>query len=271
MLNTSRNWRVVGTSVTGTRHLREERECEDAFAYVSLSEHIFLLAVADGAGTASRSKEGAECAVHAATSAVASIIGAESSDEVFCRTVLERGLLAAREALETLAGSAPGGEREAIDEAFPRQSLSAFATTLILVLVTSTWLAALQVGDGAVVVQLVKGTVETITKPDFKEYINECSFITDSDYQEHVQYAIRPLGEVCGIALLTDGIQMISLELATNTPYAPFFVPLFSFIAQAKLNESELAAELYKFLASPRVCEQTDDDKTLVLAVSLSN
>jgi hypothetical protein len=51
--------------------------------------------------------------------------------------------------------------------------------------------------------------------------------------------------------------------------HAPFFAPLFKFIAEAK--DLDVAnQELTGFLRSPRVCDRTDDDLTLLLAALTS-
>ena len=257
MPSTPFTWRIVGACVTGTRHLRSEECCEDVLGQDQLPDGTLLLAVADGAGSATRGKEGADCVIQEALIwARTSIMSNHKlTDESFYLTVLENILYAARQAIEARAR---GGA-----------SLHDFATTLLCTLVTPQWLAVVQVGDGAIVVQHVDGTIQTLTRPDHGEYINECSFITDDDYQEHAQYVILPLENIRGIAMFTDGLQMLALELATNIAYSPFFTPLFSFASQKGADEAELSRELQDFLASERVCERTDDDKTLVLAVSL--
>ena len=92
---------------------------------------------------------------------------------------------------------------------------------------------------------------------------NEASFITDSDYLAHTQYAVFPQDQIEGIALFTDGLEMLALDLVTHAAYEPFFTPLFAFAAKTEANEAELAS----FLESDRVCARTDDDKTCVLVV----
>jgi hypothetical protein len=68
-------------------------------------------------------------------------------------------------------------------------------------------------------------------------------------------------------ALLTDGLQTIALNYQQHTAYEPFFKGLFAPLRTAEEGCSrELSESLAAFLASPRVNEKTDDDKTLVLA-----
>ncbi len=132
---------------------------------------------------------------------------------------------------------------------------------------TEQWIAAMQIGDGAMVMGREDGSVRMLTVPDHGEYINEASFVTDSDYVKHAQYVAVPRSDIWGIALMTDGLQILALDLATNTPHLPFFSPLFAFAARPDATTEELTAELIDFLESERVCARTEDDKTLVLAV----
>src|SRR5205823_1951909 len=60
------HWRILGASVAGTSHRSRGLGCDDANAYRLLADGTAILAVADGAGSASRAAEGAACAVRSA-------------------------------------------------------------------------------------------------------------------------------------------------------------------------------------------------------------
>ena len=49
-------WRIVGASVQGTSHQKDDIPCQDAHGYRVLLSGAIVVAVADGAGTASRSR-----------------------------------------------------------------------------------------------------------------------------------------------------------------------------------------------------------------------
>jgi hypothetical protein len=78
--------------------------------------------------------------------------------------------------------------------------------------------------------------------------------------------------EIVNVAVLTDGLQMLALNMivgdggsVTAIPHKPFFLPLFEFVANAE--DKILAKEqLHRFLSSERITQRTDDDLTLVLA-----
>lgn len=251
----TRRWRLVGTSAIGTQHVRQGGTCEDALgSFILPGAKGFVCAVADGAGSAQAGGDGAQIAVKAALAHATSIM-TSSNEELssdFYLNTLQQILQAVRDALK--------------DNVTSEQTLNDFATTLLCVLVTPRWLATLQVGDGAIVVCHHDETLETLTLPGAEEYLNETHFVTDEDYHAQAHYTVMSAEDIESIALLTDGLQMLAIEIATYRAYAPFFLPLFSFALQAKTDE-ELTNELHAFLASGRVSRQVDDDKTLLLAV----
>ncbi len=259
--------------MTGTSHQKLDHGCDDAHAYRKLDNETLLLAVADGAGSASRSAEGASYTVQESLVAAEYMLAqqAEPTNEREWKDVLSDILRTTRTTLEKFAlgnGEATNTTAGETVEEIPKPGilpLRAFATTFLLTIVTSQWIAITQIGDGAVVVQYDDGTLEALTQPDHGEYINETSFITDPDYLKRTQYIILPQVGIHGIALLTDGLQMLALDFTTNRPYEPFFMPLFRFAARPETTELELKT----FLASERVCARTDDDKTLILGVRL--
>jgi hypothetical protein len=101
-------------------------------------------------------------------------------------------------------------------------------------------------------------------------YINTTRFVVDDDADERVAVVAfdRP---VLRAAVVSDGVQGLSTNLAQNTPHEPFFARFFSTLLSeaAAGNDDELQASLAAFLASDSVNARTDDDKTLALAVAL--
>ena len=63
-------WRVVAAKAVGTSHQRTGTECEDHFGILSLPTNVEVLAVADGAGSASQAARGAHVVVEAAVESV---------------------------------------------------------------------------------------------------------------------------------------------------------------------------------------------------------
>lgn len=244
----SRN--VIGASVQGTSHVRADTPCQDAHGYRVLEDGV-IAAVADGLGSAARSEEGARLAVDTALDVLDDALGVALPDDVDGWThILRSAFTEARRNLEQAAES----------NGLP---LRDYGTTLIAVAVTEEWLTVGQIGDGAAVALFADDTLETISEPQRGEYANETIPLTASDALTLAHFSARQ-AEVKALALLTDGLQSLSINTATGVPYAPFFAPLFEGIGQP-IDTDETSNQLGDFLDSERVCAKTDDDKTLVV------
>lgn len=68
-----------------------------------------------------------------------------------------------------------------------------------------------------------------------------------------------------GVAVMSDGLLELAVNVSTNTPHPPFFKPLFQFVEAADDMERGKAL-LEEFLNSERINARSNDDKTLVLA-----
>ncbi len=256
-------WHVTGSSVAGTSHLRKGLGCDDAYLYRTPDEQdLLLIAVADGAGSAKYGAHGATTAVQAAI---------EQAERLLLRQIepFEHDQwLSALTGIFTFSHKAlVQRAREPLSEEYdattPAPLLRDFATTLLLAIVTTHWIAVAQIGDGAVVIQYQNGPLNSLTPPRQEGYINETNFLTQSGYAEYTHYTVLPRLKLKGLALLTDGLELLAMHFPDNTPHEPFFNSLFQFAASSEANP----AELQQFLSSERVCARTDDDKTLVLAV----
>ncbi len=250
------DWMVIGAAVQGLSHQKQGLPCQDALEYRCLSGGALLVALADGAGSATRSELGARAAVQSAIDSLASSL--ESSQPTDCcdwEEVFWDTFENARAALKQLSE-----ERD--------EPLRDFATTLTCLGATPEQLIVGQLGDGAVVVRGVDGVLDTVTTMQRGEYANETYFLTQEHALEQVAIQVINL-PIQALAVMSDGLTRLALKRPTNEPYLPFFEPLFAFVEESVAsNDSAQANEaLTAFLASPRVCERTDDDKALVLAM----
>ena len=253
MSNRDCNWQIVSASVRGTSHEKWDLPCQDACRYQRLSDNLLIVAVADGAGSAKLSEIGSKVAAETAVNTLSEMIAdlGVDGEEIDWQERLINALSAAKMALETEANSQEVEIRE-------------LATTLILVLATSSFIAVAQVGDGAAVVEDKRGKIEAITQPERGEYLNETKFLIGFDAVETAQVRVWE-GEPTHLAVFSDGLQMLALKMPAGTPHRPFFSPLFKFVS-ASADEEDAQEQLEAFLRSPRVAERTDDDLTLVLA-----
>jgi hypothetical protein len=247
-------WRVVGVSLRGSSHLKTDQPCQDVHAFERMPDGTLLAAVADGAGTAALAEVGAEVAVRAAMETLKERLEKDSladRPEETWRPLLHEAM---RSALE-------GVEREAAARGVTARDL---ACTLSLAVARPAMAAGAQIGDGAVVFADGEGKILALLRPVAGEYLNETTFLVSSGALDQIQFAWRA-GEISRLALLTDGLQMLALKAADGEPHAPFFAPLFAFIAAAE-DEAKGRAGLASFLGSDRVRSRADDDLTLLLA-----
>ncbi len=72
------------------------------------------------------------------------------------------------------------------------------------------------------------------------------------------------------IAIFTDGIERLVLDLQEKTAPAPFFRTLFGWLAKTAPasagEEIPASAVVSRYLGSKQITDRTDDDKTLILA-----
>lgn len=249
------SWRTVGASEVGTSHIASGRACEDScWAQVeqTASGTPFLtLFVADGAGSAAKGGEGAELAIQAAIAFIEEKL-----------TLPEFGLS------DELATQCVISIREKIYAKAEMDGLTArdFACTFLGVLSSKIGTLVLQIGDGGVVIDVGNG-LEVPIVPMSGEYANMTHFITDEDAVNQLETKVFPSIAI-RVAVFSDGLQRLALNMSNNTAHEPFFANFFNVLASAKPDQEEqLQYALVRFLQSPAVNERTDDDKTLALAV----
>jgi hypothetical protein len=245
-------WRVVGASVAGSAHERANIPCQDAHCCAVLPNGCLIIAVADGAGSAARSEEGARRAVEAAIAhCTGSLQDSTPTDEREWHSIMVAAFDAALAAITAEAEGAHAPLRD-------------YATTLTIVAATDAHLAVGQIGDGIVVAEGNDGLFLAVS-PQRGEYANEVALLTSPHAIEGAAIAVFTAA-VQAVAATTDGLLRLAVRLPSYEPHAPFFRPLFAFLRETG-DVSAAQDELARFLASERIADRTDDDKTLVLAV----
>lgn len=247
-------WRVAAATSVGTSHRQDGTPCQDAFHVAELplplGKPALMAFVADGAGSVSASEIGARRAVDAAAGFArrhGEVIGA-TFDAAFVQALIVH----VRETLVAEATSRGIGVRE-------------LACTILGALAFRDKTLLFQLGDGAIVFDSGTGLELAIT-PMGGEYVNMTHFLVDDRALERT--AIRTVGAVTRLALFSDGIQRLALNLSSGVPHGPFFAPFFATLESAPPDQrAALDAALQRFLDSDQVNARTDDDKTLVLAV----
>jgi hypothetical protein len=212
--------------------------------------HI-LVAVGDGAGSAGRSDQGSRLAVETAIATLEKTLDAEPpADDAEWTVAMIAAFGAAREAIAELSE---------VEE----QPVRAYATTLTCAVIADDCLVVGQIGDGVAVARRENGHLFAATQPQHGEYANETFFLTMAEAMEKLEVGVYSQ-KMTDVALMTDGLVRLAMKVAENRPHSPFFEPLFAFASKAE-DPEKAQAQLEALLASERVCERTDDDKTLVL------
>jgi len=296
-------WNITAASEPGTSHIRRDLPSDDAYAsWCDEAMGIVALAVADGAGSARRGGEGARIAVEAAVRACRGrllLVGPEQLDTTGrWRRFLQYVLDVVRYEFERSAGSTvvekrdmdllvgtpsssrsvalePAIEgRSVIDGAEPpatsdtepvRSSLRDMSTTLLVAIATRSWVACLQVGDGIILARRGEA-IEALTRPAKGAFMNQTDFVTMDDYAERVQYRVLSGQDVDAVALMTDGLEHLAVDLADNSPRDGFMQNIFAFAASPDHDPAVYSSALATELRSDRVSRLTSDDKTLLVA-----
>ena len=250
----SSGWRLAGASVCGTSHIKKSLPCQDAYHFEQPSAEIIMMAVADGAGSALRAEEGASIAVKAA-------IGHLRESYKECRDLKNQ------EKIESLVLGSVYKARLAVEKHVEENNdkVSDFACTLLLTFATDDFVAMAQIGDGGVVIQDFENNITGLTIPEPSTYANETSFLISPNAFEHMQFQLWK-GKAKHIAMFSDGLQYLCLQMPGGTPYDKFFKPLFKFLDSSR-DQSILEKDLTNFLESGKVKEHTDDDITLIMSV----
>jgi len=253
-------WRVIHASATGTSHVGRNEGCQDRYSFQLLEadgDEFLIVAVSDGAGSSSFSDVGAETIVNGFVDAVAQHfeIGEKfgSLDANFGRLWIAY----CREQLQALANLKNVAVRE-------------FAGTFLGAIIGRERSLFYQLGDGAIVCSPSgdKDSYYFAVNPPEQAYVNTTFFVTDQNAEENLLF--EPVDEHIGdLVMFTDGIQSLAIDFRSSLPFEPFLIQMLDPLHRTDFEAEPLIRTLKSFLESDRVCERTDDDKTVVLASRL--
>lgn len=246
-------WRPIAQSVQGPSHVADDSPCQDSYAVTTIGDvgqQTLVACVADGAGSAKFSDQGADLTCQTIVDSAAAFFGAGGKLEDLTRDDVIRWCQVARERIEQAARAR---------DCDPRQ----LAATLCAAVMTRNCSCFFQIGDGAIVLRR-NGMYGVAFWPQSGEYANSTNFITANNFEDRLEFSSID-GGFSDIALMTDGLERLALRFDTQTPHAPFFDPFFRAL-RATEEYTGLNDALQKFLGSESVRERSDDDKTLILA-----
>lgn len=244
---------IFGASVIGPLHVEKDIPCQDACAFSVFPCGSGAIAVADGLGSASMSEVGATLAVRATVKCLSELSADSATPRLSLEEMVRSAVHSARKALEL----------KSIEQQW---ALTSLACTMIVVAFEADCLAVAHVGDGGVV-GLTQVGLQLLSGPADSEYTNEVVPLTSSDWLESLRIVPTVSGVQC-VAVFTDGCHRAALRRLMDrlAPFEGFFAPIFSYARELPCHE-EAEREVRALLSSKKMCQNSEDDKTLVVAV----
>lgn len=253
----SAKWRYAHASVIGAAHVNQNTICQDRFLCQLIETNngeILIAVVADGAGSTTNGQIGAEIACNFFVEQTADFLKlANASVESLNEEFGKRWVTYLQERIAAVALKEEKPTRE-------------FASTLIGAVVGENAAVFYQIGDGAIVYSVSgkQGSYCFGIEPADTEYVNMTDFITDATAAEQLRFTFidEPIEN---LVLFSDGIFAVAVDYQTAEPHEPFLMPMIAPLRTGK-NVEGLNEKLESFLASSKINEKTDDDKTIILA-----
>ncbi|SDB22043.1 PP2C family serine/threonine-protein phosphatase [Belnapia rosea] len=256
-MTTGRSWRTAYASSIGTSHQKSGTPCQDAggcrVVKAADGREVLVIGVSDGAGTAKRSDIGSALVVESFLERFAEAAATSPDLKAIDRKLVDEWFDDVRDSI---------GARAAQDGAEPND----YACTLLGAVVGPEAAAYVQIGDGAIVVSSEEASgYSWIFWPQHGEYANSTYFITQDGAERVLQFEIQPAMDE--IAIFSDGIERLVLDMTARTVHGPAFRPIFEWLASTEPDLSGAPSPgLAAYLGSDHVNRRTDDDKTLVMA-----
>jgi protein phosphatase 2C-like protein len=257
-------WDLTKASVRGKSHVDGNIPNQDYVEVLTSEDHGVVAAIlCDGAGTALWSQ-----------------VGARTTCQVTAVRLFEIGIrLRAGDLLESNVRQAVlrGLESARTQLAASGIPLSRFHCTVALCVIAGKRAFVGQIGDSGILRTRFAGVNSTSGKLDFfpagntlcfeldrGEYANETHFVTEEDWQAHLQFAAFDVSDLDALILMTDG----AMDVATIRGVV--FRGFLSNVVGKLLTLHVSAARdrlLAEWLSHPETHYATSDDKTMFVAI----
>lgn len=243
----------------GLSHTRVGRDSDDRSLLASgMSEVDLMLAVADGAGSLTRSGDGAAIAVRAAADYFADLELAESHEigrQIVNGSSVSIPLaplgLDLHDAMRLAAIEAAGAVRS-------ESGYREMGSTLTFAVFTDQHVGLMSIGDSFGVVAINEdgdSRFELVRAPQFGEYANQTRLLTSAEFE--ILTAVYSIEDVSAVALCSDAFEHASVK--GEAPHSPFWSSIFKMHREGNLNISELFDTLENNAL-------TDDDLSMAIA-----
>lgn len=249
-------WRWAGACAIGTSHVKDNIGCQDRAGCLMIdtsSGPVIVAVVSDGAGSAQKATHGASIVCsefHRRAGSYLRTGGAlrDIDDEhVACWIDSIRDRISAAAHVSLLR---------------PRD----YAATLVALIANNERCVVVHVGDGAAVVRDRESQEWHVPSwPFHGEYASTTCFVVDDPRAEFK--IIQFEQAIDRFAIFSDGIENLVLDQKARVVPPTFFERLLQPVVswEGTGRSRKLSNHLRDYLASKKVCEATDDDKTLIL------
>ncbi len=213
---------------------------------------ILVASLADGAGSASQSAQGARLVVESFQRDFAAAAQDAAGLAAIDRDFVLRWLAETQNAIGTLAAASGYQVKD-------------YACTLLGAVITDEAALYVQIGDGAIVTEDADG-YGWVFWPQHGEFANSTFFVTMENAAEIIQVERRD-GAVQELAMFSDGMERLVLDMSAQTVHAPALRPIFGWLeATDPVPNGGPSGVVTAYLNSANVNRRTDDDKTLIMA-----
>lgn len=207
------NWQLLGCSVRGIQHNQRNLPNQDAIGWLTAPR---IMAIADGHGSlrSFRSQEGAQLAVQVALTTLEKLavydphhpdlltqLKRQAIDKI-PYTLVEHWRIAVEQHIQNNPFSS-----EECKQLTGMDSLLAYGTTLLTVLITQAFIVCWQLGDGDILIVWRDGQVEHPIPPDERLLANATTSLCTKNAWRDFRYHLQPLVNAPPdlILLCTDG------------------------------------------------------------------
>ena len=238
-------WHTQTAAVTGSGHQRQGLPCQDK-TWSLEANGVTAIALADGAGSAQLSHEGAEIAVQTICRTLC-----EQFDELYASpSPMEMRMKALREVRRRIC----------LHAAEQNAAIGNFACTLLAVAVRGDEYLLVHVGDGVIGYQK-SGKLLVASRPQNGEFANTTTFVTSSDVLQKARVLRGRQPKLEGFVLMSDGCET-ALYQKKKAAIAPLVGRLFQ---RAELLEHSTAESLLQMALKCAVSPCTHDDCSLAV------
>ncbi|WP_298450094.1 PP2C family serine/threonine-protein phosphatase [uncultured Marinobacter sp.] len=235
-------FQVAGASATGRSHLEKDAGCEDAWHVVRRAEGV-VACVCDGAGSASRSAEGANALAVAVAESLANRLTELHTHDI-SKTLVD-AIVQTRDELAQLG------------------SLPEFHATLCGIAITADQSLVFHLGDGLILgVNPDDWSDYVVSEPENGEFAETTYFFTLPQWQSHLRVFSAPKRYRTWF-LMSDGCASFAAKSAPWRPTSNFLEPVHDYLS-GQANSEVRNQALLSTLQSPATDKITADDKTLV-------